>query len=105
HPLPFACTTNLVDRLDPASLRRFGLRLTFLPLDNDQRALCFRRFFAIEAPRGLAALDLLTPGDFATVARRARLLGIAGAEALLSELAREQAAKPGAREPAGFRAA
>ncbi len=105
HPLPFACTTNLAERLDPASLRRFGLRLTFLPLDEGQRAACFRRFFGVEPPRGLAALDLLTPGDFASVARRARLLGIAGAEALLSELAREQAARPGARAPAGFRAA
>lgn len=29
HPLPFICTTNLMDRLDQASLRRFSLKLRF----------------------------------------------------------------------------
>ena len=33
HPLPFVCTTNLMDRLDQASLRRFTLKLRFEPLD------------------------------------------------------------------------
>ena len=28
HPLPFACTTNLVDHLDPATLRRFVFKIT-----------------------------------------------------------------------------
>ncbi|MCY4594312.1 MAG: ATP-binding protein [Bryobacterales bacterium] len=28
HPLPFACTTNFADRLDPATLRRFVFKVT-----------------------------------------------------------------------------
>ena len=27
HPLPFACTTNLMERLDAASLRRFTFKI------------------------------------------------------------------------------
>jgi len=106
HPLPFACTTNLPERLDPVALCRFSLRVTCLPLDAGQRAEGFRRFFGIDAPPGsLAGLDLLTPGDLAVVARRVRLLGIEEPAAILRELAREQAAKPDAPQPVGFRAA
>ncbi|MDZ7711540.1 MAG: ATP-binding protein [Roseovarius sp.] len=103
HPQPFACTTNMADRLDPAALRRFSFRATFLPLTALQRMAAFRQFFGQEPPKDLQSLDLLTPGDFAVVAKRARLLDIRRPVDLLAELAREQAAKPGARAPVGFR--
>lgn len=105
HSLPFACTTNLPDRLDPAALRRFSLRITFLPLDADQRGAAFRRCFGQPAPAGLAQLDQLTPGDFAVVQRRVAVLGLTDAREILAELEREQAAKPNARAPIGFRVA
>jgi SpoVK/Ycf46/Vps4 family AAA+-type ATPase len=106
HPLPFACTTNLVDQLDPATARRFSLKIGFLPLSIEQRAACFRRFFHSEpSPIGLLALDQLTPGDFAVVAKRSKLLGISEPDAILIELCREQATKPNTRNPIGFRAA
>ena len=105
HPLPFACTTNLVDRLDPATARRFSLKVGFLPLNVQQREACFRRFFKTEPPLGLSALDQLTPGDFAVVAKRSKLLGINQSDALLAELRREQTAKPDTRNPIGFRVA
>jgi len=104
HPLPFACTTNLVEQLDPATARRFSLKIGFLPLSIEQRARCFRRFFQSEPPTGLLALDQLTPGDFAVVAKRSKLLGISEPEAILFELRREQTAKPNIRNPIGFRA-
>ena len=103
HPQPFACTTNMAQRLDPAALRRFTFRASFLPLTASQRNAAFRQFLGAEPPTGLQALDLLTPGDFAVVAKRARLLGIRKPGALLAELAREQDAKPDARTPVGFR--
>ena len=105
HPLPFACTTNLVEQLDPATARRFSLKIGFLPLSAQQREACFRRFFKSDPPAGLWALDQLTPGDFAVVAKRSKLLGISQPDALLGELRREQAAKPNTRNPIGFRAA
>lgn len=55
HPLPFACTTNLIEQLDPATARRFSLKIGFLPLSVQQREACFRRFFKSEPPSGLAA--------------------------------------------------
>lgn len=103
HPQPFACTTNMADRLDPAALRRFTFRATFLPLTPLQRIAAFRQFLGYEPPKELQALDLLTPGDFAVVAKRARLLEICKPDDLLVELAREQSDKPGARTPVGFR--
>ena len=105
HPLPFACTTNHIGSLDPAAMRRFALRLKFLPLDGDQAGECFRRFFGQEPPAGLRRLDLLTPGDFAAVAKRIEMLGNAGPEAILAELGREQESKPDAGNPIGFLAA
>ena len=105
HPLPFACTTNLVEQLDPATTRRFSLKIGFLPLSAEQREACFRRFFKNDPPSGLWALDQLTPGDFAVVAKRSKLLGIAEPDAILTELRREQSAKPNMRNPIGFRAA
>lgn len=61
--------------------------------------------FKAVPPSGLLALDQLTPGDFAIVAKGSNLLGIAQPEAIVIELRREQAAKPNIRNPIGFRVA
>ena len=104
HTLPFACTTNLLDQLDPATARRFSLRIGFLALDLGQRQACFRRFYHADPPEGLRLLDQLTPGDFAVVAKRIGLLDITEPDAIFAELCREQASKPNACNPIGFRA-
>ncbi len=75
HPLPFACTTNLLDRLDPASLRRFLVKLRLGWLTPAQARRAFGQFFEVEPPDGLDALATLTPADFALVHRRALLTG------------------------------
>lgn len=106
HPLPFACTTNLMERLDPASLRRFTFKVRFEALSGGQVTAAFRRFFGLEPPPGLGELTVLTPGDFAVVRRRAELTDDLGdPAALLRLLAVECAAKPGAARPIGFRMA
>jgi hypothetical protein len=94
----------LIKQLDPATARRFCLKIGFLPLNAQQREACFRRFFRSNPPSGLCALDQLTPGDFALVAKRSKLLGITQPDALLVELRHEQTAKPNMRNPIGFRA-
>ena len=73
HPLPFICTTNLMDRLDQESLRRFTLKLRFNALEPEQARSAFERFFQVAAPGWLP--EVLTPGDFATVQRKCQLLG------------------------------
>ena len=50
HPLPFACTTNLADHLDPATLRRFVFKIALDYLTPDQAAIAFRRYFGLAAP-------------------------------------------------------
>lgn len=76
HPYPFVCTTNLMDSLDPATLRRFLFKVEFLPMTTAQAREAFRRAFLEEAPAALDRLDPLTPGDFTTVARKTKILGV-----------------------------
>ena len=103
---PFCCTTNLMGSLERATLRRFLFKVEFRPLDTVQARAAFRYNFAAEPPPELDRLDLLTPGDFAVVARKAEILGQSDAEALLAMLELEVAAKLGAqRRPIGFTAA
>lgn len=103
HPLPFVCTTNLMDRLDQASLRRFTLKLQFNPFSPAQAALAFQRFFGVAAPRRLA--DDLTPGDFATVRRKQALLGVDDPSVLAGWLDQEAEAKGVRVQRMGFVAA
>lgn len=103
HPLPFVCTTNLMDRIDQASLRRFTLKLRFKAMKPAQAALAFERFFGIATPRQLA--DSLTPGDFTTVCRKRDLLGAADPSVLASWLDDEAEAKGTRVQQIGFVAA
>jgi transitional endoplasmic reticulum ATPase len=97
HPYPFACTTNAFHALDAASLRRFLFKVRFLPMERTQIAAAFAVAFACEAPREVLDLGNLTPGDFAVVARKARVLGETARGTLAAWLIEESAAKPGAR--------
>lgn len=76
HPYPFICTTNLMDALDPASLRRFSFKVKYDFLTNKQVQEAFSYFFGLKiTPRQVAGLDKLTPGDFALVKNKAEILG------------------------------
>jgi len=73
-------------------------------MTREQARRAFRRFFGITSPPSLDALDMLAPGDFAVVKRRAVLLGLEDDPmTLVAMLARERAAKPGAGRPIGFK--
>ncbi len=103
HPLPFACTTNLVDLLDNATLRRFVFKITLDYLAPVGVEAAFRKWFGLAPPPGLASLEMLTPGDFEVVRRKARMLGQeADGEALVNMLHAECIAKPGRSVPIGF---
>jgi len=105
HPLPVCFTTNLMDRMDTASLRRFTFHVRFEYLDASALRRAFEVFFAMKnvPPDGLALANL-TPGDFAQARKQADVLGIAGKPDqivdLLADLARS---KPGAKGRIGFR--
>ena len=104
HPLPFACTTNLMERLDTASRRRFTFKIKMGYLTRDQTRTAFRTILGAEPPSGLDALATLTPGDLVTVRHRAEALGECCPQHLLAMLEAECAMKPGHPRPIGFRA-
>lgn len=102
HPLPFAATTNLAARLDPAVQRRFLFKVAFGAMTAAQKREAFVRTFGVPAPASLDRLDPVTPGDFAVVTRKAAVFGETDAAELAAMLAAEVAAKPGARRRIGF---
>ena len=75
HPLPFACTTNHLEQIDAAALRRFAFKVKFDYMTPAQTAAAYRRFFDRAPPPALRELTALTPGDFAAVARQLRYRG------------------------------
>jgi hypothetical protein len=107
----FVCSTNLMDDLDPAALRRFDLKVRFVYLRPEQAWKLFRSVLneqGVRVPRKadwlprLARLERLTPGDFLTLVRRQRLaLGRMAAASLFASLRGESAFKSG-REGRGI---
>jgi SpoVK/Ycf46/Vps4 family AAA+-type ATPase len=108
----FICATNLMDRLDPAVLRRFDLKIHFGYLKHEQAEALFSDVLANLHGNGrqepladsvklrLARLNTLTPGDFATVVRQARTIGVqCDAKRLLAALEEECRAKERGRKP------
>ncbi len=76
HPYPFICTTNLMESLDPASLRRFSFKVKYDFLTKQQVKDAFAYFFGIKITLPeTAGLDKLTPGDFMLVKNKAEILG------------------------------
>jgi hypothetical protein len=80
----FICTTNLLEKLDAASLRRFDWKIAFKAMAATQRWAFFLQELhllggSIEAAQPLEPLVRqqlggLMPGDFAPVTRQFRLL-------------------------------
>lgn len=87
---PFVATTNYAALLDPASQRRFTMRVAFQTLDVRRAKKLFERYFSAEYPVGQAPLLDQTPGDFAVVASRAKLLAVED-PAVLAKWLREEA--------------
>ncbi|TFY98017.1 ATP-binding protein [Ramlibacter rhizophilus] len=103
----FICTTNLLDRIDQAALRRFTFKIKFRPLTAAQREAMFvaeglggdaARLAPALAAR-LAKLDQLCPGDFAAVKRQVVILSAEfSPEEFLDQLEAEHRLKPEVRE-------
>ena len=107
----FICTTNLLESLDQAALRRFTFKIKFMPLTAEQREKMFvtealggdaTRLLPAEQGR-LAKLTQLCPGDFAAVKRQVDILAAEfSADDFLSQLEAEHRIKPEVRESRGM---
>ena len=97
----FIATTNLMDSLDKASLRRFDLKLEFDFLKPEQSWKMFNEFskelslskITKEYKKDIQCLKALTPGDFAAVVRQNRFRPIKSNEDFISRLSDEVAVK------------
>jgi SpoVK/Ycf46/Vps4 family AAA+-type ATPase len=103
----FVCTTNLLDRMDQAALRRFTFKIQFKPLTAQQRETMFvtealagdASLLTVGAKSRLAKLAQLCPGDFAAVKRQTDILATAfSVEEFLDQLEAEHRIKPEVRE-------
>lgn len=106
----FIATTNRLEHLDAASLRRFDLKLGFDYLAPSQirellRAWCLSLGIApatTEDHGMIESLECVTPGDFAAVARRHRFQPMANAGAFAQALIEDCAMKTEHARRIGF---
>ena len=96
----FIATTNLIDNLDKACLRRFDLKLEFGYLLPEQSQNLFKKEctllkvkFDENAAKKVSNLGLLTPGDFASVRRQAKFRPIKNGDDFCHRLELEVALK------------
>lgn len=109
-PGVFIASTNLMEGLDQAALRRFDLKVKFDFLKPEQaRELlyryCVRLSISTPQPEQLTRLmqmQKLTPGDFATVIRQNRFRPMTSSTDIVSALEAECALKEGAKSSMGF---
>jgi len=76
--LPFFAATNFSTRLDKAAMRRYDFKLHFEYLTSPQVLTLYNRLLGQlvlpdEVRQKLSTLKLLTPGDFAILARRQKI--------------------------------
>lgn len=96
-------TTNLMDNLDQAALRRFELKVKFEYLKQDQAWTLLENYCqSLDIPppssglgRRLGRLEVLTPGDFAAISRLGRIRPMHKAEDFIAALEEECSLKKG----------
>jgi SpoVK/Ycf46/Vps4 family AAA+-type ATPase len=101
----FIASTNLIDGFDAAAFRRFDLKAKFDYLKRDQarrllNAHLINARLSDPSPADLArldSLDVLTPGDFASVARQSRFKFLRSASEWVEALSLECGLKPATR--------
>lgn len=106
----FIASTNLMEGLDQASLRRFDLKVKFGFLKADQTLKIFEGYcqqLNLPEPQTqhiqqLNKLQQMTPGDFAAVIRQSRFRPIKTCDALIAALLQESLMKDGTKASIGF---
>jgi len=104
----FVCSTNLMDKLDEAVLRRFDFKIKLGYITPDQAWLLFCQLRGWSKKRAsqetnwyqkLSLCQNLTPGDFANVHRQQRLFNQPlTAEILMNGLMKESLFKKGSNQ-------
>jgi SpoVK/Ycf46/Vps4 family AAA+-type ATPase len=103
-------STNLIDQLDPASMRRFDIKLHFgylLPDQASRLLVSYSRNLNLSPPSSVdlklaSTMELATPGDFAAVARQHRFQPFHNAHNLLQAVIAESDLKTNRSRRIGF---
>lgn len=106
----FIATTNRLNAMDPAILRRFDIKVEFGCLTPYQIEALFKehcRLLGLEEPSSAIMNELrqttgATVGDFAVISRQSRLNKISSPEMLLSRLQKECSFRDEEKRPIGF---
>ena len=107
----FIASTNLMDNLDQAALRRFDVKVFFGYLSGSQTLPLLNQWcrqLGIEEPKAqdnatVQQLEVLTPGDFAAVSRLHKFTPFENAAGIVAALEKECALKEdGKRRRIGF---
>ncbi|TYL48811.1 AAA family ATPase [Marinomonas sp. IMCC 4694] len=106
----FMASTNLIDTLDVASIRRFDAKIKFDYLNQQQLTDMFGRFcqsFDIELKDNalnnqINHLHAITPGDFALISRQNNFNPVTSLADLISRLEAEQILKGEVKNRMGF---
>ena len=106
----FFASTNLVNNLDKAAIRRFDLKIEFSYLLPDQAELLMAQYAkalgldkpTIKQKSSIRAFNNLAPGDFAAVHRRHRFSPLASLDHFIESLEVECALKSPLSRPIGF---
>lgn len=104
HPLPVCFTTNLMERIDTASMRRFTFHVRFDYMNKIALKQAYNVFFLIDNISDDALkFENLTPGDFAQARKQAQVLGLMQDEKAIINLITEiSQSKPGTSTHIGF---
>lgn len=106
----FIASTNLMEGLDQAALRRFDLKVRFDFLRPDQACELLRRHCAelglpepgTNSLERMRRLNRLTPGDFAAVRRQHRFRTLESPDHVVAALESECTLKDGSKAAIGF---
>lgn len=87
---PFCGTSNHLDKIDKAILRRFVFKLHFDYLTPEQARYAFEKIFGLMAPWEISEIRNLTSGDFSVVKKKALILGYLNNTDTLFEMLKEE---------------
>lgn len=90
HPYPVCATTNYLDNLEQASIRRFKINAKFNYLKKEQYAYIYRKTFGVEPLNNIENLNNLTPAIFASAAEKVALENIGTNSARIFEIFSEE---------------
>ena len=106
----FITSTNLIDNLDQAALRRFDIKLLFdymKPQQIETLVAKYCQYLDIALPTPKSMLSIMsvnnaTPGDFAAVVRKSRLYPVSNGDEYVKQIIEDVLVKESVKRNIGF---